>query len=239
MKFRSRRNAINSQSEFSSPLRGEFAVPRYFKQLPKSNRAQTSSNFPGVNLRFRSFASFLHHQREGEGEGSHESEQSLIPSELENERLCIISRNVPSPSTSLSRTRYVRGIVLCIFPRITAYDPINHPAWIFGAEIYDVSPLSAQALCKLFSSRHLPSRGDLPSPLRLGLLPSIQFPSFSVLLRGVAPETGLSNYCQVTTRSLFYYTLWIITSLSSLRIIYRGQRCGGILRVNLSTGVLL
>ena len=40
-----RRNAINSQSEFSSPPRGEFAVPRYFKQLPKSIRSESNSNF--------------------------------------------------------------------------------------------------------------------------------------------------------------------------------------------------
>lgn len=87
--------------------------------------------------------------------------------------------------------------VLC-FLRIMAYeyDPINHPAWIFGAEIYDVSPLSVQALCKLFSSRHLPSRGetcpppcDLLSPPFL-LVPSSFHFSFSVL-RGIgllAPE---------------------------------------------------
>lgn len=67
--------------------------------------------------------------------------------------------------------------VLC-FPRIMAYeyDPINHPAWIFGAEIYDVSPLSVQALCKLFSSRHLPSRGETCPPLATcSLLPSFSF----------------------------------------------------------------
>lgn len=118
--------------------------------------------------------------------------------------------------------------VLC-FPRIMAYeyDPINHPAWIFGAEIYDVSPLSVQALCKLFSSRHLPSRGETcPPPCDL-LSPPFLLVLCSSRDRPPRPRMDLSNYCRVTTkRSLFYYTLWIITSVSSLRIIYRGQRCG-------------
>lgn len=58
-------------------------------------------------------------------------------------------------------------------------------------------------MCKLYSSRHLPSKGRLASFLatRFLLLSFDQFPSFSAPFR-----VNLSNYCQVTTKlaSLFF-----------------------------------
>lgn len=172
MKFRSRRNAVNSQSEFSSPLRGEFAVPRYFKQLPKSIRFESRSNlawnFPRVNLRSRSFAS------------------TSIISTGETRAIsysCIRSKIVEHPSAFEKTTRWrtIFEAYDCVFPDcvllLTNKDPINHPADLSSVDLWHFS-IVREALCKLYSSRHLPSRGDSPFLATFGLLLSFdQFPS--------------------------------------------------------------